>query len=446
MEANKPGWCDALNGMPAICGSSINESAAIKRLAELLIEIIDKASIRTTISIPEEVNDFFIEISAFLTDKVSESIYWDLSNKAKEKYRSRIIYGISGAERVIPIDKVKSFLVNVVSKIDRVLEKALNKEDEIYYTYFINEVTGYNLLKDENGNEMKDLNGYKYVQPVQIQQRAIPYFLEGPVHVLRMEKDIDKARKLYQAIKKSELYDDKLGMYKVNQNIMNETKEIGRQNVFPRGWLENEAVFLHMEYKYFLELLRCGLYDEFYECFKKALVPFLDPQVYGRSILENSSFIASTVHPDEKIHGAGFVSRLTGASAELLHMWSIMTAGNTPFMMDNENKLCLKLNPLLPGWLFSEEPQEIETVCDMQIENIYLKTNTFAFKFLGKTIVVYHNDDRKNTFGENAARINHMELRNSGELLTTVYGDIISGEYPQQIRNGNMDRIDVYFE
>src|SRR5699024_9439527 len=26
MEGNKPGWCDALNGLPGILGSSINES------------------------------------------------------------------------------------------------------------------------------------------------------------------------------------------------------------------------------------------------------------------------------------------------------------------------------------------------------------------------------------------------------------------------------------
>ena len=45
MEANKPGWCDALNGLPAILGSSINETAAIKRLALIVKDAVEKAGL-----------------------------------------------------------------------------------------------------------------------------------------------------------------------------------------------------------------------------------------------------------------------------------------------------------------------------------------------------------------------------------------------------------------
>ena len=53
-------------------------------------------------------------------------------------------------------------------------------------------------------------------------------------------------------------------MYKVNADLSKESDEIGRTRIFPAGWLENESVWLHMEYKYFLELLRCGLAKEFF--------------------------------------------------------------------------------------------------------------------------------------------------------------------------------------
>ena len=155
----------------------------------------------------------------------------------------------------------------------------------------------------------------------------LPLFLEGPVHALKVQPDVASARDLYAKIKTSDLYDRKLGMYKVNASLEDQSHEIGRARAFTPGWLENESIWLHMEYKYLLEVLRAGLYEEFYEDFKRALICFQDPEVYGRSPLENSSFLVSSAHPDESLHGAGFVARLSGATAEFLSIWTTMMAG-----------------------------------------------------------------------------------------------------------------------
>jgi len=113
---------------------------------------------------------------------------------------------------------------------------------------------------------------------------------------------------------------------------------------FSPGWLENESIWSHMEYKYLLEVLRAGLYEEFYSDFKNCLVPFLNAKQYTRSILENSSFIVSSVNSDKSLHGAGFVARLSGSTAEIIHMWLIMNVGLRPFYLSREGKLCLELN------------------------------------------------------------------------------------------------------
>lgn len=90
------------------------------------------------------------------------------------------------------------------------------------------------------------------------------------------------------------------------------SQEIGRMMAFSPGWLENQSIWLHMSYKFLLELLRGGLYEEFYQDIKTGLVPFMDNKVYGRSPLEASSFIVSSAFPDKKLHGAGFLARLSG--------------------------------------------------------------------------------------------------------------------------------------
>src|SRR3989339_2149590 len=113
-------------------------------------------------------------------------------------------------------------------------------------------------------------------------------------------------------------------MYKVNASLADQPIEIGRCKIFTPGWLENESIWLHMEYKYLLELLKAGLYKEFFADFKDVLIPFQNPKTYKRSILENSSFLASSAHPNPDIHGQGFVARLSGACAEFIDIWVIM--------------------------------------------------------------------------------------------------------------------------
>src|SRR5208283_116476 len=160
-----------------------------------------------------------------------------------------------------------------------------------------------------------------------------------------------------KAVKSSRLYDRALGMYKVNADLSQERDEIGRTRIFPAGWLENESIWLHMEYKYFLELLRRGLPKEFFTEIRGAMVPFLDPVRYGRSILQNSSFIASSAHEDKNLHGQGFVARLSGSTAEFLHMWLLMNMGVKPFSLDHEGRLTLRFEPLLASWLFTSKAQ-----------------------------------------------------------------------------------------
>ncbi len=146
----------------------------------------------------------------------------------------------------------------------------------------------------------------------------MPYFLEGPVRYLKLPVEQGEKRALYEAVKESDLYDGELSMYKVNASLADSSFELGRARAFTPGWLENESIWLHMEYKYLLELLRSGLYEEFFADFKKAAIPFQNPEIYGRSIYENSSFIASSRNPNPSCRGRGFVARLSGSTIEFI--------------------------------------------------------------------------------------------------------------------------------
>jgi hypothetical protein len=197
--------------------------------------------------------------------------------------------------------------------------------------------------------------------------------------------------------------------------------ENGRIRAFTPGWLERESIFLHMEYKYLYGMQTAGLWESFYEELVNTLIPFLPPEMYGRSILENSSFLASSSNPNEEIHGRGYVARLSGSTTELISMWSLMFIGNTVFT-SSEDGLKLHLEPKLPAWFFNEEKEA-------------------SFTFLSNCTIVYKNPTGKNTYGDDRAMISHI-ITEDGERIE---GNIISGDTALAVREGRVKKLTAYF-
>lgn len=420
MEANKPNWFDALNGLPALLGSSICETFELKRLVILIRNALEKTKIER-IYVTEEIYNFLINLNDLIKDYfIDESSnkdfrFWDKSYFLKEGYRHKTRFGFSGKELEIETNSLIVILDNALEKINQGIDKTKDKERNIYYTYFINEVKDYEIIKDN------------FVKPTKFVQKKLPLFLEGQMHALRLAENINEATVLYKAIKLSKLFDNKLKMYKINAPLAGQTEEIGRCRIFTPGWLENESIWLHMEYKYLLETLKQGLYEEFYADFKKVLIPFQKPEKYGRSILENSSFLVSSVSPDKNLHGNGFVARLSGSTAEFLQIWLIMNLGIKPFFLNERNELNLRFRPILAGWLFDRK-------------------GIYSFNFLGKISVTYHNTKRKDTFGKNGMRPKRIVFNDKDKKPVEIPSDTIPTPYAEQIRACQINRINVYLD
>jgi hypothetical protein len=168
--------------------------------------------------------------------------------------------------------------------------------------------------------------------------------------------------------------------------------------------------------------LKAGLYDEFFDDFKNALIPFQPPERYGRSPLENSSFLVSSAHPDETLHGNGFVARLSGATAEFVEMWTLMMVGKQPFVMQ-DGKLVLRLQPIIPSWLFDENDQ-------------------VKFNFLGSIPVTYYNPQRVDTWTIQPEQIT-LHLTNGQSVnFATAY---IPAPYAEMVRERNVMGINIIF-
>lgn len=426
MEGNKPGWNDAMNGLPGLFGSGMSETFELKRTVTFLLDVLNSPeNAAGTVVLPEEIalllKQVHAAVTAFLEGNQDQFAYWDTVASAREAYRASIRFGITGTESEVVLADLQDLFAKALQKIDEGIDKAVAFGNGLSPTYFRFEATKFEPVTDDAGQPV--LSGYGLQKAVvqEFQAEPLPYFLEGPTRWLKTLKNPEKAKEIYTLIKGTGLYDPVTKMYQTSVSLEEESHEIGRMRAFTPGWLERESNFLHMTYKYLLELLKAGLYEEFYSELKTSLVPFLDPAVYGRSTLENSSFIATGGNPDPGTHGRGFVARLSGSTAEFLSMWRKMMAGSKAFsVVDGE--LALSLSPVLPGWLFDEQGE-------------------VSFTFLGKTKVTYRNPRKADTFGEQAAVIRCMTLQYSDGTVRKNEGALLRGEAAEALRRGKITAI-----
>ena len=412
MEADKPGWYDALNGLPGLFGSSMPETYELQRLVNFLMDVLSQTS--RDVRLPIEVEILLDAIKSIADFNLELFETWDRMSTALEGYRASIRLGFDG--EITPID-LMPILTVMERKLARGIEKAQTYASEgIPPTYFIHHVTDY-VLGDPG-----DEHNNAHIMVKRFEPEALPPFLEGPVRLLKLSTR-ETAQKIASVIKHSDLFDQKLGMYKINMSLAAESHEIGRARAFTAGWLENESIWMHMSFKYMLELLRAGLYEEFFEALKTHLPAFMDPDIYGRSPLENSSFIVSSVHPDSSLHGNGFVARLSGSTAEFLSMWWLMTVGEQPFRYE-KGQLQLAFNPALPGWLFTEQGR-------------------FTFRFLGCCDVTLVNPSRMDTY-QPGREIKEIKLYREDEAIS-IKGAVIKSPYAQRVRSGEFDRIECFY-
>ncbi|UCE13392.1 MAG: cellobiose phosphorylase [Candidatus Heimdallarchaeota archaeon] len=429
MEANKPGWYDALNGLPGIFGSSMSETYELSRSCTFLLEIISENEKRI-IHIPIELSDLLISISTHLQTLIDSNTenkdftYWDRVSAERENYRERIKFGFDGEIVDFSFSKLKQIIQKILQKINQGISRAIELSDNNIPTYFYFEVKDFELIYDEQGGILTTDN-FPRVNITQFEPKTLPLFLEGYVKALKIQSDNKKARNLWKMVRKSKLYDKKLRMYKLNVSLENQPEDIGRAKAFTPGWLENESIWMHMDYKFLLELLRCELYEEFFLDFKNILIPFQDPAIYGRNPAENSSFIVSSAFPDEKIHGTGYYGRLSGATAEFLSIWTLLMIGKNPFLVEN-NQLCLKFKPVLPSWLFDDN-------------------NTITFNFLGSCKVIYHNPKNLDTYDEKV-RIKEIQLEMEDGHTINIDGDTLGPPYASMVRSGKIRGLSIVFE
>jgi len=426
MDGGRPGWNDAMNGLPGLFGSGMPETMELARLLGFLCDCFTNDEVTEDVELPKELAELMEKLEGILKERdgLSPFAYWDKAATLREEFRAGIAFTVSGEKTKVPAANIGRLLTNCLAVTGQGIEKAWKLGNGIMPTYLTYEAVAYEERKNEDGSAYITPYGLPGVAVSEFVCHIVPPFLEGPAKMMASVPGmIAEKKEMFQAVKESDIYDKKLKMYKTSGSIESVSMEHGRVRAFTPGWLERESVFLHMEYKYLLGLLRAGLVEEYYEAMKDALIPFQNPEIYGRSTLENSSFLASSANPDEKVHGRGFVARLSGSTTEMVSMWIYMFLGEGGFKMQN-GALSFVLEPKLADWLFDENGEA-------------------AFVLLSRCKVVYKNPAKKNTFGTDGVGVSEMKLFFADGTETLVQGNELCTEHAENLRNGNIVKIEA---
>ena len=409
MECEKPGWNDAMNGLPGIFSSGLSETVELLRLINFSIDSFSAFN-EKNIDLLVEQFDLFDAINNGINKLINKTIssfeYWDLATSARELLRKTVHYNVDGTIKSIHISMAISLLRKMKTILSRGIKEAKEIGKGILPSYLIYEVKDYELM--DHINHL----GYKTVKVKSFNLITLPPFLEAAARSYKLGKRFAD-KKEYKLIKDTNIYDKKLGIYKTCSDIDGAPFEIGRIHAFSKGWLERECDFLHMTYKYLLGLLKAGLFKEFYFEIKKNFVYNLKPQIYGRNLIENSSFIVPTCNPDSKIHGKGYFARLTGANAELLDIVTYMFIGDSLFNTDNNGNLIFALHPVLSKEFFTKDG-----ICE--------------FTFFDGLHIKYINENLINSYEAEKIiyRINGKET------------DLVNGILASEIRDGKIKEIE----
>lgn len=423
MEADRPGWCDALNGLPGILGSAVNETIELKRLVDFtLAGLADSVA---PLSLPAELAEFIQALQTLLEHgELSALQFWSDACGLKENYRQQVFMGFTGNSRELSLSAICEFLRVASGHLDQAIAKARHANG--ITTYFTYQPTDYRQ------------SAAGAIEVRAFQQQSLPLFLEGFVHAMRIA-DQEERQRLFQAVRKSELFDRKLGMYRLNAPLGEQALQLGRIGVFNYGWLENGSIFLHMHYKMVLEMVRAGLLDEFYAEIRQLLVAFHDPARYQRNPLENSSFVVcSGFSVDERQHGRGCVARLSGSTVELLQLTTLLFLGERPFVFEN-GQLRFHPAPLLAATLFTSQQQKLEVFGQVVI----IPGDCAAFTLFGHTLLVFHNPKRRNSYGADAVTPWRYQLHTIDGESRLIESPYLEGAVAQALRQGQLQRLDI---
>jgi hypothetical protein len=239
MEGGKPGWNDAMNGLPGLFGSGMVETYETVRLFEFLQRSLGRMTSLTdscSLKLPIELSEFYLSLLNLTRhwNKISlnssctslalsvsrpnlsslplcQSLYyqfWNESNTLREEYLQRVAYSgtFQGDKISHSCQDLHEQLSDLIDKLEDGIQRSLlltqtrpeeKKGEErgvVPPTYFYYTVRSIQYLPTISNSSL-----LSYL-PTEFDQHSLPLFLEGPVRMMKIRHSSEEKRAIYHAV------------------------------------------------------------------------------------------------------------------------------------------------------------------------------------------------------------------------------------------------------
>jgi hypothetical protein len=125
-------------------------------------------------------------------------------------------------------------------------------------------------------------------------------------------------------------------------------------------------------------------------------------------------------------------------------MWSLMAFGQEPFKTE-VGELIYDPEPNLTADLFTKEKRvEKLQLSEKEAVEVEIPEDAFAYRFLGSTLVIYHNPERANTFGQDGVSPAAYKLIDEAGKVYQREDSVLKGKLAKKVRAGEFKEINIF--
>lgn len=134
MEGGKPGWYDAMNGLPGLLGSSVADGCELLRILDFLLE--RKRIFPDQIEVYEEIANLLK--SLYSLEKAHKTAYekWVERNRLRDRYRAQVQNGFSGRRTAFRAEETADILNCLAASLRQSIARETEENGGICPTYF----------------------------------------------------------------------------------------------------------------------------------------------------------------------------------------------------------------------------------------------------------------------------------------------------------------------
>src|SRR5690606_26567703 len=184
MDSEKPGWNDAMNGLPAIFGSGLTKTINLSKLLKQLLTWTNQFK-DEKVYIPNDIYQLFNQLVKHIHDG------FNVIQDIRESFDQKTRFYLDSKMIEISLSLLEKGIKTLDAYVDKGIDQAFKLGNGLIPTYLTFEAVKY----EKNGLKHPHLK-LDSINVLEWKVRPLPYYLEAPAHYLKSKATTKEAKSI----------------------------------------------------------------------------------------------------------------------------------------------------------------------------------------------------------------------------------------------------------